>query len=812
MDLSWIAAVLQPNDVAPHPNFRDDSYDRRPSVILAALVLGRDHPVDLVEAITDVRSRPDTRTQETARHLELAQRCLLTETIHESVEELSRVLVNERVHDVAEAAALSLVLCAAAGELDDFATCQRVLDAQLGLLGEPTTADKLLIQAVLLQQQAFRLRDEGTLTREAYVRIATEVRQRLDQLSPSECSGFETNRGVSWTSQSVITDIRNSLIDAAGSLIPPLSTDRKAVPPIVPSWQERVRSRPSPVMLRYARNRASTLGKHLDATFRYSFDSPKRHIGGTAQVDLFHTSLQLELVGHALAGEGRRELAQLRLLQSRDDDNQVADALRLLRQSPASDELSLVLRRVRFEGPLASLGTAARQVVSRRREPHHLRTVELAVLEASADLLAPAEARLALSAVQDTLASGGPRDLPGQHQLEVIRRETAWTAAAALSNVCDAPSEVTELILNVLAETTSGDELLDRAAARALDVIEWTGVEEPTRRRWTNFLDQRQSDFPIAAQIFYSNVDTPRTSSTPPASISDIARRLGDLARTDTSDKTLQEAVPLVRDQLARTREQAAKGTFTLGTVKPAQLAVGLIRYGQATNLWRDLAGFLIDPSVSRSDKSPAFDQLAHDYERFDIPSYARERLQNSADSLLHEQPQDQRSGGLFVDDPPINPYPHALRLLAVAELIDQNTVYDATTQLAANSRPTARREAARTVALLAAHGHYEQLEPLALALAGDADVQVRAHAGRSLTYFARHENHPASTIALARLVTLLNADGILTPLTVLRELTGQAPSLPVLRGLVRELASEHPARRVRIEAGRLLTKLDAEG
>lgn len=42
MNLGWIAAVLQPHDVAIHPNFRDESYSQEPVGQLASLVIGGD--------------------------------------------------------------------------------------------------------------------------------------------------------------------------------------------------------------------------------------------------------------------------------------------------------------------------------------------------------------------------------------------------------------------------------------------------------------------------------------------------------------------------------------------------------------------------------------------------------------------------------------------------------------------------------------------------------------------------------------------------------------------------------------------------
>src|SRR5258708_19383251 len=123
MNLAWLAAVLQPYDVAPHPNFADDDYDSGGPARLAAIVLGdpwRSHrAAELAGKIDD----DDL--------VALAERCLRTDTIAVSVAALASRLTGPRPGDLAQAAALALIASSPAAELDDYGPGLPVLDPHL---------------------------------------------------------------------------------------------------------------------------------------------------------------------------------------------------------------------------------------------------------------------------------------------------------------------------------------------------------------------------------------------------------------------------------------------------------------------------------------------------------------------------------------------------------------------------------------------------------------------------------------------------------------------------------------------------------
>ncbi len=211
---------------------------------------------------------------------------------------------------------------------------------------------------------------------------------------------------------------------------------------------------------------------------------PTRRIGGSRHPDFFPALLLLELHGHAQVFAGRRDLALLRLLQNKGGQVEVADSLRLLRQAADKKSLDLVLNKLREAGPLAVLNQDARQILRTRTSPLLLRTVEMRVLRASAELLAPSEARGALDAVLTSFKEGGPHGLPYNWELAVLRHGVAWTTAAALAEACSAESEVADLLLHVAQSGPAQDQLFDNGLAAALRALDWDRVPPAQQSHW----------------------------------------------------------------------------------------------------------------------------------------------------------------------------------------------------------------------------------------------------------------------------------------------------------------------------------------
>jgi len=785
MNLAWLAAVLEPNDIAPHPNFRDDVYDGTGPARLANVVLGNPQRVRREAGSAEEEFDKDDPVT-------LAERCLRFDTMAVSVATLGSSLASSRPADQAQGAALALIVCSAAAEMDDYKTCFRALDAQLRWASEIRDPDRALLRAVLLQQKALRLQDAG----QAHLETTQEVANALSGLDAEHCSSFQTSPGVSWSSHTTVERIRESLVAAAASLLP---WDQPELAETVglPTWQERIRAMPSSLATNTARSRADTYADYVEQVFARQFRSGARTVGGSARPDLFYSLLALELVGHGGVYGVRKECALLRLVQAGEEPWALADALRSLRHAASKNELDLALNRLREAGPLSALSDDARQILRTRLAPELLRTVEMQVLRSAADVLAPAEARAAFDAVLATLAAGGPSDLPGHWELPVLKKEVAWVAAAALSNVCGAASEVAEILLEEGAKVQQDDPLLDRALLRATAELDWAEVAKRIQDSWFGLLGTQGAKIPGTAELVLARLGRSTSSPVSSSAIDIVIHQLNIAMRGGPVDLGLrQDGVPLIREELAKIRSDAARLAYSFGGMSVADAAAGLVLYGGQDDLWPELTDFLLDATVPRQERTPAFERLAR--ANANLPEYVRTRFHERAQRLLVDA-----SPVLF--DTPLNPYPAALRFLASYQLIDDAEVYDGIADLSGNANADGRREAAATVAVLAAKQPSSDLLALALPLSHDNEVAVRANAARALGLLVGLDQALAS-VARRRLQDLLLEDGLLVPLHALRALEKVPEDLRnAVHNQLAELANAHPSKSIRAEARRLL-------
>ncbi|MDQ3344512.1 MAG: hypothetical protein M3524_13220, partial [Actinomycetota bacterium] len=656
MNLAWLAAVLQPYDVAPHPNFGDEVYDALPAPRLAASVIGgswnrrgagRGEP-------TPPGVAPDVLT--------LAEQTLDVQTIATAVPALAEHLAADEAGDAAQSCALALLACAGAAELEEYPRLWRILDTQLARL-TGTDSDSALIRAALLQQKALRLQDAGR----PHVPVLHQVAAALDQVDPNRCSAFPTSRGVAWTSAATVADMRNSLRDAVASLTPSDLPDSRGA---LPAWQDTVRGRVSPLIVRVARRRAEHYATFVSQQFDVAFASTTRSFGGPQRPDLFRDVLLLELAGHGAAYAARKELALLRLVQDGEFTAELIDGVRLLRHAGARRELDLVLRRLSMAGPLAVLSASARQVLRTRLSPELLRTVELRVLRYAAELLAPNEAHTALDAVLSSLDAGGPPDLPRAWQLPLLRQEVAWATAAALANQCKRTERVAGLLLKQAQSVQADDQLHDQALARAVHVLDWEDVPGSLCTAWAAVTDMRAAALPATAEAVAGSLDLPVPRGTDQSELDTVVRRLNAIVRSGVSDPDLAaEAATVIRRQLTATRGAARQGTFSMGGVSEADVAAGLILHAGAAALWPELTAFLLDPAVAREDRTAALDRLARSSAT--LPPDVAGAFRQAADELLHA-PDAAAFASVALD-----PYPAALRFLARHNLIESAAAYE---------------------------------------------------------------------------------------------------------------------------------------
>lgn len=782
MNLAWLAAVLAPRHISSGPYQSDHEDENRPAR-LAAVVLGRHlpEPSDNEGLGNDV--------------LSLAEKCFRSDTIAVSVADLGRVLVDSPPEDLAESTALALIFSAAASELDDYEHVFRILDNQISRLDHVKSADATLLTSALGQQKALRLRDAGL----PFVAESMRSGSTLLRVTVENCSNFPVRSEVSRSSTVTVEQMCSDLLDSAVSLLPhgnsgatELLDRARAV-----SWANRSLAKPR---ARLAEQRASAYARHVEQRFADDFRTGNIIVFGSTKPDLFHELLMLELLGHGAVYAARKELGLLRIVQNFGDIADTTDSLRLLRQAGAKKELDLVLQRLRDAGPLSVLSYDARQVIRSRLSPEKLRNVELSVLEASADILAPAEAAVALEAVIAGLSADGPPDSPGRRQAFALRKESAWRAAAALGNACGRTNEVALLLLEEAERQRESEELWDGALAKALRTLEWTSVSLAAKRKWEVLTSSRYKALPATIEVVARQIERDPRESQSKSAMDQLIFKLNTALRSGVQDSSLAtEGAPLARELMSQIRAAAVRGQYSMGGIHPADIAASLITISGAVELWLELTDFLLDARVQRDDRTPGFERLARLTPR--LPAEIQARFASQLPTLLE-------SPGVGFFEPQTIPYPAALRFSAVYGLISEADVYDQISRLAGSPKVHDRLEAALTISLLSANADLAELVTITLPLARDGDARVRASAGRALASFANTENR-LSGVALRRLTDLLSTDGIVTPLLALRALVDNqtaSEGLPeALINSILSLSKNHPSRLIRIEADKVL-------
>lgn len=788
MNLAWIAAVLRPRAVAPHPNFPDEEYEQQPVAQLAAVVLGyerrgrRGEHGDIDSVDSGVRN---------------AERSMLVGSLHEGLDGLTHEILTASHGDPARVCALALLACTAAAEIDDYDRCDQILSSLLGRI-EGGTSETDLLRAVILQQFSLRLCDSGRSGAEKSI----EAAQLLERVDVHDCREFPLGRGLSESYKDTLAHIVMALKHAAWSLVP--SSDDEVEREEIPSWQEIVRSQASEQLLQVERLRSDTYSRFLEGLYSRSFRSGAISTIWQLPPDLFRAALPYELFGHSRAYQARKELALMRLLESDSGSAtvQLSDSLRLLRHAGALTELDRAVERIRAAGPLSALSSDARQIMLRRAKPHMLRDSELRVLRGAAELMTADEAAFALIKVFEVLDEGGPPVPPGKLQSPVVGFEAASRAAVALANVAGQEDIIADRLLEVATSLSQGDELWDRAIARALNQLSWKGVSEKSIRRWSRWYQTSKDSLSVTAEVIESFVvgDDLRAEE-PISNLSAAASRINALIRgSSVNVSDIAQAVDVAKRELEQIRGSAVTGRHSFATVDAADVAAALICHAGLSELWEPLIGFLLDTNVFRDHKNRAFERLAS--ERPQLPHEGRLSFRSAADDLLTNT-----NAGFAAES--LVPYPEALRFLACYDLMNEPEAFSCIARLAGQSDRVAREQAARTVAAVASVNNGIWVSALALQLSHDSDVNVKAHAARGLALLAVG-SMDSETVALERLSSLLNEDGMLVPFYVTRQLQ-QAEQLPQqLLGEIRRLGDRHPSSMVRSEAISLVGKHDS--
>lgn len=782
MSLVWMASVLRPQAVLGSTS--DDAIVE-PWNELAEQVMGRSWRRQMRQQNRWAGERTSTPPVLDPL-LEAHYESINAETLQAGVSALRQIVLEEDHADRGRLTAAVLLTCSAAAELDDYRTCDAVLDLADELSADDRAPDARLLRAALLQQRALRNRDTGR----SYLKLIEAAIDELDDFEPELCEPFETTT-PNESATSTLEHIRLALLDAANSLIP---------------FRHRRNTQMSRVRPDQLRHLDAMKGEsHAGALARnYAFHAtgtPSNQANILGPADPFFVALGFELLGHHGVYAARKELAQTRFVDLQTlGQADVDEVPRLLRQSGSKRDLDLALNWLAANGPLEVLLADARQILAQRADPFALRTLELRVLRSSAELLSSEEKQVGRDAIDRLLDAGGPFDLPGEHEIAVLRVEQAWLALASLADTPQSIDRVSQRLLTEALAAEPDDELLDRALAAALGKLDWDVIRDGYSAGWRAWLDSSEGPRRRVRRVVENGLKS-LTRIEEPHPLSHLAERVDRVILGLTDEIAFgPDDIDLVRQSMRATRERAARGVNAMGGIPESDVAAALITRAGVTELWPDLTNFLIDPVVLPEHKSAAFNRLAAS--GVSLPDATRIALTAHAQTLL--EPTERPSFG-----PSIRPFPPALRLLAIADCIPHRQVVAAISALMQNQEAPARREAAITANSILRWSGDPWLLGFVLHMSFDRDARVRAYAGQGLV----NGLSVSSTwyeLAVDRVQALLTADGVTSVIAVLaafKEAQSRVPTplLPTLEAL----ASNHISGSVRKEARALVAKQD---
>jgi hypothetical protein len=282
--------------------------------------------------------------------------------------------------------------------------------------------------------------------------------------------------------------------------------------------------------------------------------------------------------------------------------------------------------------------------------------------------------------------------------------------------------------------------------------------------------------------------------------------------RLDTLEVFLHDDAPIpvdaaargleiARESLKRVRESAAKGTYSLGGLNVSLLTFLLLQRVRSDEAWSELTDFLLDPAVDITEKTATLNAMAHS--ATDVDSATAQRLQSELAELtgwfneLGATEDELRAA--------------AVRLAVKLGAASPRSVLNELLRLAGSLKPSARIQAARTLARVIGLIDASAVVTLALQLTDDRDPEVRAAAARSLAVLFADASDPFSAATHERLLRLLRDPGSLVPQATVAGLydayhAGRLPP-PALVAAVSDLR-DHLSRGVRLAAETFLREI----
>jgi hypothetical protein len=705
------------------------------------------------------------------------------------------------VDDPSKLAALALTVAPFIASRDQHARCETVLASAVSRVSLQDSQSKLVL-AALHGQLALRRRDRGR----KFLDAVGACLDLLSQVNVSECAHSSSTENSFGTSVAVAERMVETIRHAAWSLVPGEPFIDEAAHGALPGEQHaRVMGWTHDTLL-IASEAANQYDRWLDELFKAEFQRAAIVTWGRSEPDLFYQTLELELQAHKSVYAYRRQLGLMRIVRSlpslRRPD--MSDCLRLLRHAEAEKELELLVDRLLRGGPLDAVATDSRQIITNRLSDADIRSVELTVLGAGADLLSQVEAEAALASVLGLIEQGGPRATPGAFRERSKRLEAAWQAAASLGNAAGASSTVADRLLEQLNVIGLQDELWDRVVARTIRRINWQDVAQPVRDRWEDFANGRQDSPSTTIQETRLALKMPPDrSSVPEASLDWAVDEINKHIRLG-SQMPREQAAQILDLALADMRviaKNAAAGRFSGYSIDAAEIAAHAMSYlpGVGNEIWGEVLDFLTNTGIARSDRTLGFDTLKA--VEIPVPGELVEMYRQRVLSAIIAN-----DISFVAPDVSFVPYPAALRFAFAHGFISEDEAFTFVAQLLSIREPNAIEEAAATISSFSLRSNASWIQTMAVQLSHDFNPRVRSEVIYALGRLAG-SYADGSSIAYRRLTELLNEDGISVPSNALAA-TSHIRTIPhEMLATIRSLQANHPSKRIRQQAAVIATK-----
>lgn len=787
--IAWVAAILAPWAVSPHPNFSEKDVSAESE--FAMITERRER-----ETARDKYSMDDLRPGWAGELLSASRGSLVASTQAESAELLWDLAFRDPLPLGARVAAACYASLA-------FVEIERTNDAvnKLEQLIRHVEADRnpegvasseRLAIAALQQQCVARMVDASRFGRARG--MAHTVGRWLPKVTEKWTEEFRVSKGLSWKSGRVQRDMAESLHADWLSATAYLEQFEGR------TWVKVVRGRSGWIdarqQIRRAEGDAAVVRDEFESRFE-STSGKRVFMRESAAAKSYEALLAVELAGDVgRIASAREELGKIHLLYADGDVHLTRESLRLLRQARAAGPLQTALRWVRYQGPSDALAFEARKILGRVAVDGVATEHDLLTLDYAADFLSLEELNAGLDACLTYVATERVSNRP-----DWSVQDKAWKTIGRLLPGSNRDNEFVLRALEFVRDSTSL-ETLESTLVRLVDAADWSAVDQEIRDSWGVWADAPPAGKEDLAELRASIRDSvSRAPLAPTYSGLRLAAALADREDRTSDFREEASAISAIFAALDSETVSALKGSYSFGGLSPLNVAVAFaLRYSNA-EVWAAVVTHLGDERLDGTVKELALDRVARNAKR--IPANVVELLRPSWPLLIRAKRRDN-----FFSSNSFAVFPEALRAGAALGFVDLAFGIEGVMSLASEG-DAGKVEAAQSIPYVSGLGDPTWAHVLLLQYSYDDNPMVRAEAAYAMTQIRPTPVLGASV--RTRLTELLRSDGVRVPLRIIHGLqAAEVAGLPWANDIlhaVDQLDEENTPRVVR-DAVRTLQEL----